>query len=187
MSGCPPSFRRGQQQRVAVARALAQRPQVLLMDEPFGALDAKIREELRRTVRQIQRELGIATILVTHDQEEAIRAGGPHRRDAPGPLARVRATGRALQPPGHALRATFLRRGQPAARLQDARGRELHDGAARGRTPARGRRCTAPEEVELASTWSPCSPTSSATAQWMKCCSAARSSGCGSACPWTVR
>ena len=44
---------------------------VLLMDEPFGALDAKIREELRRTIRQIQRELGIATILVTHDQEEA--------------------------------------------------------------------------------------------------------------------
>jgi sulfate transport system ATP-binding protein len=61
----------GQQQRVAVARALAHRPQVLLMDEPFGALDAKIREELRRTIRQIQRELGIATIFVTHDQEEA--------------------------------------------------------------------------------------------------------------------
>ena len=61
----------GQQQRVAVARALAHRPRVLLMDEPFGALDAKIREELRRTIRQIQRELGIATILVTHDQEEA--------------------------------------------------------------------------------------------------------------------
>ena len=61
----------GQQQRVAVARALAHRPKVLLMDEPFGALDARIREELRRTIRQIQRELGIATILVTHDQEEA--------------------------------------------------------------------------------------------------------------------
>jgi sulfate/thiosulfate transport system ATP-binding protein len=61
----------GQQQRVAVARALAHRPRVLLMDEPFGALDAKIREELRRTIRQIQRELGIATMLVTHDQEEA--------------------------------------------------------------------------------------------------------------------
>jgi sulfate transport system ATP-binding protein len=61
----------GQQQRVAVARALAHRPKVLLLDEPFGALDAKIREELRRTIRQIQRELGIATILVTHDQEEA--------------------------------------------------------------------------------------------------------------------
>ncbi len=61
----------GQQQRVAVARALAHKPQVLLLDEPFGALDAKIREELRRTIREVQRELGITTVLVTHDQEEA--------------------------------------------------------------------------------------------------------------------
>src|ERR1700757_946750 len=61
----------GQQQRVAVARALAHKPEVLLLDEPFGALDAKIREELRRTIRQVQRELKISTVLVTHDQEEA--------------------------------------------------------------------------------------------------------------------
>jgi sulfate transport system ATP-binding protein len=54
----------GQQQRVAVARALAHKPQVLLLDEPFGALDAKIREELRRTIRAVQRELGITTVLV---------------------------------------------------------------------------------------------------------------------------
>jgi sulfate transport system ATP-binding protein len=67
----PSQLSGGQQQRIAVARALAHRPQVLLMDEPFGALDAKIREELRRTIRQIQRELGMTTILVTHDQEEA--------------------------------------------------------------------------------------------------------------------
>src|SRR5207344_1983588 len=61
----------GQQQRVALARALAHEPAVLLLDEPFGALDAKIRTDLRRTVRGIQRELGIAAIFVTHDQEEA--------------------------------------------------------------------------------------------------------------------
>jgi sulfate/thiosulfate transport system ATP-binding protein len=61
----------GQQQRVALARALAIRPDVLLLDEPLGALDAKIRIELRRTLRGIQRELDITTILVTHDQEEA--------------------------------------------------------------------------------------------------------------------
>jgi len=67
----PTQLSGGQQQRIAVARALAHRPKVLLMDEPFGALDAKIREELRRTIRQIQRELGMTTILVTHDQEEA--------------------------------------------------------------------------------------------------------------------
>ncbi len=67
----PSQLSGGQQQRVAVARALAHKPEVLLLDEPFGALDAKIREELRRTIRQVQRELGITTILVTHDQEEA--------------------------------------------------------------------------------------------------------------------
>lgn len=61
----------GQQQRVALARALAHQPEALLLDEPLGALDAKIRSELRRTLRTIQRELGITTILVTHDQEEA--------------------------------------------------------------------------------------------------------------------
>jgi sulfate transport system ATP-binding protein len=67
----PAELSGGQQQRVAVARALAHKPEVLLLDEPFGALDAKIREELRRTIRQVQRELGITTVLVTHDQEEA--------------------------------------------------------------------------------------------------------------------
>src|SRR5215469_16178623 len=67
----PAQLSGGQQQRVAVARALAHKPEVLLLDEPFGALDAKIREGLRRTIREAQRELGITTILVTHDQEEA--------------------------------------------------------------------------------------------------------------------
>jgi sulfate transport system ATP-binding protein len=61
----------GQQQRVALARALALEPDVLLLDEPLGALDAKIRTELRRSLKAIQRELGVAAILVTHDQEEA--------------------------------------------------------------------------------------------------------------------
>jgi sulfate transport system ATP-binding protein len=67
----PAQLSGGQQQRVAVARALAHEPAVLLLDEPFGALDAKIRAELRETVRAVQRRLGMTTILVTHDQEEA--------------------------------------------------------------------------------------------------------------------
>ena len=62
----------GQQQRVALARALAIKPQVLLLDEPLSALDAKIRVALRHDIRAIQRELGITTIYVTHDQEEAL-------------------------------------------------------------------------------------------------------------------
>lgn len=67
----PTQLSGGQQQRVALARALAYQPDVLLLDEPFGALDARIRGDLRRTVRRIQRELGITSIFVTHDQDEA--------------------------------------------------------------------------------------------------------------------
>ncbi len=62
----------GQQQRVALARALAIKPQVLLLDEPLSALDAKIRVSLREEIRSLQRELGITTVFVTHDQEEAL-------------------------------------------------------------------------------------------------------------------
>ncbi len=62
----------GQQQRVALARALAVQPQVLLLDEPLSALDAKVRTTLRDEIRRIQTELGITTLFVTHDQEEAL-------------------------------------------------------------------------------------------------------------------
>ncbi len=62
----------GQQQRVALARALAIQPQVLLLDEPLSALDAKVRAQLRDQIRRIQLEVGITTLFVTHDQEEAL-------------------------------------------------------------------------------------------------------------------
>jgi sulfate/thiosulfate transport system ATP-binding protein len=62
----------GQRQRVALARALAVEPRVLLLDEPFGALDSRVRKELRRWLRQLHDELGLTSVFVTHDQEEAL-------------------------------------------------------------------------------------------------------------------
>src|SRR5271165_5101023 len=68
----PSQLSGGQRQRIALARALAVRPSVLLLDEPFGALDAKVRQELRRWLRNLHDELHITSVFVTHDQEEAL-------------------------------------------------------------------------------------------------------------------
>ena len=67
----PSELSGGQRQRVALARALARKPRILLLDEPFGALDAKVRRELRGALRAIHDELGLTSIFVTHDHEEA--------------------------------------------------------------------------------------------------------------------
>jgi len=88
----------GQQQRVALARALAISPQVLLLDEPLSALDAKVRVQLRDEIRRIQLEVGITTLFVTHDQEEALavadrvgvmRAGRIEQIDKPDVIYRT--------------------------------------------------------------------------------------------------
>ena len=75
LEGCgkryPSQLSGGQRQRVALARALAREPQILLLDEPFGALDTKVRRELRDGLRRIHDEIGLTTIFVTHDHEEA--------------------------------------------------------------------------------------------------------------------
>ncbi|RWE72239.1 MAG: ATP-binding cassette domain-containing protein, partial [Mesorhizobium sp.] len=68
----PAQLSGGQRQRVALARAMAIEPKVLLLDEPFGALDAQVRRELRRWLREIHDRTGHTTVFVTHDQEEAL-------------------------------------------------------------------------------------------------------------------
>lgn len=88
----PPQLSGGQRQRVALARALAVEPKVLLLDEPFGALDAKVRKDLRRWLRSLHDELHVTSVFVTHDQEEALEvadrivvmnAGGVEQIGAP--------------------------------------------------------------------------------------------------------
>lgn len=98
----------GQQQRVALARALAPNPSILLLDEPFGALDAQIRAELRASLRRIQRELAITTIFVTHDQEEAFELADRLGIMRAGKLLEVGTPRDLYLAPQRAFTATFL-------------------------------------------------------------------------------
>ncbi len=98
----------GQQQRVAVARALAFSPAVLLLDEPFGALDVKIRSQLRRSLKEIQQRLGITSILVTHDQEEAFELADRIGVVERGRLLEVGAPGDLYRRPRHQFVASFI-------------------------------------------------------------------------------
>jgi sulfate/thiosulfate transport system ATP-binding protein len=98
----------GQQQRVALARALIYEPSVLLLDEPFGALDVKIRSQLRRSLKEIQRRLGVTTILVTHDQEEAFELADRIGVLEKGRLLEVGAGENLYARPRSLFTATFL-------------------------------------------------------------------------------
>ena len=98
----------GQQQRVALARALAYEPKVLLLDEPFGALDVKIRAQLRRSLREVQRRLGVTTIVVTHDQEEAFELGDRIGVLERGRLLEVGPGEQLYREPSSLFTATFL-------------------------------------------------------------------------------
>src|ERR1700761_6857386 len=156
----PAQLSGGQQQRVAVARALAHKPEVLLLDDPFGALDAKIREELRRTIRQVQRELGISTVLVTHDQEEAFALADRIGVMNHGRLLEIGRPHELYTRPATRFVATFL----GAANLILAR--QTRDGIRFGKTPVNAAAAgplhgskehevvavVRPEEVEIAPT-----------------------------------
>ena len=115
----PAQLSGGQRQRVALARALAVEPRVLLLDEPFGALDAKVRKELRRWLRDIHDRTGLTTVFVTHDQEEALELADRVAVINRGKIEQVGHARRDLRPAGHAVRRRLRRRGgAPAGRCR---------------------------------------------------------------------
>jgi sulfate/thiosulfate transport system ATP-binding protein len=98
----------GQRQRVALARALAIEPQILLLDEPFGALDAKVRKDLRRWLRRLHREMGLTSVFVTHDQEEALDLADRVVVMNKGRIEQVGAPGAVYANPANAFVYDFL-------------------------------------------------------------------------------
>ena len=108
----PSQLSGGQRQRIALARALAVEPRVLLLDEPFGALDAKVRKELRRWLRKLHDELHITSIFVTHDQEEALEVADRVVLMDHGHVEQIGTPEEVYEQPGHALRLWLPRRGQ---------------------------------------------------------------------------
>jgi sulfate/thiosulfate transport system ATP-binding protein len=98
----------GQRQRVAIARALASKPSVLLLDEPFGAVDAKIRQELREWLVKLHHDLNVTTIFVTHDQEEALEVSGRIVIFSRGNLEQVGTPREVYEQPANEFVARFI-------------------------------------------------------------------------------
>jgi putative spermidine/putrescine transport system ATP-binding protein len=104
----PSQLSGGQQQRVALARAVVFKPDILLLDEPLGALDRKLREELQVELKQLQRTLGVTTLLVTHDQEEALSLSDRIMVLNHGKTQQVAAPAEAYLKPANRFVAEFL-------------------------------------------------------------------------------
>jgi iron(III) transport system ATP-binding protein len=112
----PSQLSGGQQQRVALARALAISPGLLLLDEPLSALDAKVRVYLRDEIKALQRRLGITTIMITHDQEEAISMADRIVVMSNGRIEQIGTRIGNLSPARHLVRRRIHRCDEPAAR-----------------------------------------------------------------------
>ncbi|MBQ3089953.1 MAG: ABC transporter ATP-binding protein [Oscillospiraceae bacterium] len=106
----PENLSGGQQQRVALARALVIKPDVLLMDEPLSNLDAKLRMEMRQAIREIQKEVGITTVYVTHDQEEAMSISDTIAVMKDGEIQHLGSPREIYQRPANIFVATFIGR-----------------------------------------------------------------------------
>ncbi len=144
----------GQQQRVALARALAIRPDVLLLDEPLSNLDAKLRQEVRVEIRELQRKLGLTTVMVTHDQEEALTMADRLVVMNEGTVCQVGSQRDLYERPASRFVAGFVGRSTFLAGTVQAPGRFRTDGglafACAGGTPGRAVLALRPERVEIA-------------------------------------
>ncbi len=129
----------GQRQRMALARALAAKPRVLLLDEPFGALDARVRAELRDWLRRLHAEVHVTTVFVTHDQEEAMEVADRVAVLNRGHLEQVGRAGRALRPPRVGVRPPLPRRRFQARRRLRPPARDLARTRSRATAPSRSR------------------------------------------------
>ena len=130
----PSQLSGGQRQRVALARALAIEPRVLLLDEPFGALDAKVRKELRRWLRQLHEDVHVTSVFVTHDQEEALELADRVVVMAAGRIEQVGAPAEVYATPANAFVHEFLGdTNRLECRIEGGRVM-LPDGAVLGRT-----------------------------------------------------
>jgi putative spermidine/putrescine transport system ATP-binding protein len=144
----------GQQQRVALARALAIRPDVLLLDEPLSNLDAKLRQEVRVEIRELQRQLGLTTVMVTHDQEEALTMADRLVDMSEGRVRQVGSQRDLYERPADRFVAGFVGRTTFLEGTVEAPGRFRSDGglalACDGGTPGTAALSLRPERVELA-------------------------------------
>ena len=129
----PAQLSGGQRQRMALARALAVEPEVLLLDEPFGALDARVRQELREWLRRLHDEVHVTTVLVTHDQEEAMQVADRIALVNRGRIEQIGTPRELYEQPANEFVLTFVgdatRFGETLVRPHDVR---LHDDPAEG-------------------------------------------------------
>ena len=125
----PSQLSGGQRQRVALARALAPRPKVLLLDEPFGALDSRVRDELRTWLRKLHDEVHVTSLFVTHDQQEAFEVSDQIVVLNKGKIEQMGPAAGPLRAPGLALRHRVPRRGErPAGRVGPLDGHDPRGG-----------------------------------------------------------
>ena len=143
----PSQLSGGQRQRMALARALATEPRVLLLDEPFGALDAQVRKELRDWLRRLHDEMHVTTLFVTHDQEEALEVSDRLVVINAGRIEQVGSPTELYDTAGERLRDELPRPGHPAGRAAGAAARHRHLHRAGGRRGAQHGRPAAADRL----------------------------------------